>query len=109
MTVAIEIVPASGDIVAVVTATHITVTGGEDTDSTTYDEDLIPTEEAIPYRLVASLTGTDDLVSHEFVVSADGDHQWDGLIFPTDGAWTLDLIDQRDDSTAATLAVTVTA
>lgn len=105
----IDIVPASGDIVAVVTAAHVTVSEAEDTDSTTYDTDELPREESIPYRLVASLAGVDDLVSHEFVVSADGDHQWDNLIFPTDGAWTLDLVDQRDDSVAATLAVTVTA
>ena len=44
MAIAIEIVPDSGDIIAVVTAAHITVTGAEDTDSSTYDDDALPTE-----------------------------------------------------------------
>ena len=56
MAIAIEIAPDSGDIIAVVTAAHINVTGAEDTDSSTYDDDALPTEESIPYRLVASLT-----------------------------------------------------
>ena len=107
MAIEIAITPASGSVVAVESACRIEVTGAQDTDSATYDEDALPTEESIPYRLVASKTGFDDLVSHEFVVSADGEHQWDNVIFPDDGSWTVDLIDQRDDSTAATLSVTV--
>lgn len=104
----IAIVPASGSVVAVVTAARVTVSGADDTDSTTYDTNDLPREESIPYRLVASATGEQDLVSHEFVVSADGDHVWDNVVFPNDGSWTISLIDQRDDSVDATLAVTVT-
>lgn len=107
MAASITITPASGSVIAVVTAARITVAGADDNDSSTYDEDELPTEESIPYRLVASATGEQDLVSHEFVVSADGNHTWDNVVFPDDGSWTIDLIDQRDDSTAATLAVTV--
>lgn len=109
MAIELAITPESGDVVAVVSACRIEVTGAEANDSSTYDEDTIPTEEAIPYRLVASLDGQDDLVSHEFVVSAAGKHQWDNLIFPVDGTWTVDLVDQRDDSVDATLSVEVTA
>lgn len=109
MAIEIAITPDSGDVVAKISACRINVTGASSNDSSTYDEDATPTEEAIPYRLIASLDDEDDLVSHEFVVSQDGKHQWDNLIFPVDGTWTLDLVDQRDDSVAATLAVEVTA
>lgn len=109
MVASITIVPASGDVISPVSACRVSVEGAEDTDSATYDTDELPREESIPYRLVASKTGVDPLVSHEFVVSADGDHVWDNVIFPDDGSWTVDLVDQRDDSVAATLSVTVTA
>ncbi len=108
MSVAIAIVPASGSVVAKVSACRITVTGANDNDPTTFDEDAIPTEDPIPFRLVATKSGIDDLVSHEFNVSADGEHQWDNVIFPDDGTWSVKLVDQRDDSNAATLSVTVT-
>ena len=105
----ITIVPASGAVVATVSACRISVSSADDTDSATYDEDAIPTEDPIPYRLVASKSGWDPLVSHEFTVSADGDHVWDNLIFPDDGTWSVALIDQRDDSTETSISVTVTA
>jgi len=108
VTVAIAITPASGDVIAVVSACRVDVTGANDNDPTTYDEDNVPTEDPIPFRLIASKTGIDNLVSHEFNVSADGEHTWDNVIFPDDGTWTLDLVDQRDDSVAATASVVVT-
>lgn len=107
MVASISIVPASGSVVAVVSACRVTVAGAQDTDSATYDTDELPREESIPYRLVATASGEQDLVSHEFNVSADGDHVWDNVIFPDDGSWTISLIDQRDDSVDATLSVTV--
>lgn len=109
MAVAITITPASGDVIATVSACRVDVTGANDNDPTTYDVNAIPTEDPIPFRLVATLAGQDDLVSHEFNVSADGEHTWDNIIFPEDGTWSLKLVDQRDDSDAATLSVVVTA
>lgn len=108
MAVAIAITPPSGEVIAVVSACRVDVTGANDNDPTTFVGTNIPSMDPIPFRLVASLAGTDNLISHEFNVSADGEHTWDNVIFPVDGAWSVDLIDQRDDSTAATLAVTVT-
>jgi hypothetical protein len=105
----ITIVPASGSVIATVSACRITASSADDNDAATFDADAVPSMDPIPYRLVASQTGTDSLVSHEFTVSADGDHVWDNVIFPTDGTWDVDLIDQRDDSVETTLAVTVTA
>ena len=108
MAIEIAITPPSGEVIATVSACRIDVTGANDNDPTTFDEDNIPTMDPIPFRLTASKTGWLDLVSHEFNVSADGEHTWDNVIFPDDGSWSVKLIDQRDDSTAATLAVTVT-
>ena len=119
MVAAIAIEPVSGDVISPVSACRVSVSGADSHDATTYNATPDPqdppwahaprTMDVIPYRLIASLSGTDSLVSHEFVVSADGDHVWDNVIFPVDGAWTVDLVDQRDDSVAATAAVTVTA
>lgn len=99
MAVDLTFVPASGAGVSRA-ATRITVTGASTNDPATYDVDDIPTEESIPYRIVASKTGQDDLVSHEFVVSSAGLHTWDNVMFPASGAWTVKVIDQRDDSIA---------
>jgi hypothetical protein len=109
MAIEIAITPDTGDVIAKISACRIEVTGASSNDPTTFDDDFTPAEEAIPYRLIGSLTGEDNLVSHEFVVSQAGKHQWDNLIFPVDGDWTIDLVDQRDDSVAATLEVEVTA
>lgn len=109
MTVAIAITPASGSVIATVSACRIDVTGASSNDATTFDTDNVPSEDAIPYRLVATKSGIDDLVSHEFTVSSAGKHTWDNLIFPDDGTWSVKLVDQRTDSNAATLSVVVTA
>jgi len=109
MTVAITIVPASGSVKAKVSACRVHVTGASATDSTTYDTAELPREDAIPFRFVATKSGVDNLVSHEFNVSASGEHTWDDLIFPIDGTWSLKLVDQRNNSNAATLSVVVNA
>jgi len=109
MSVSLAIVPASGSVKATVSACRITVSGASTNDPDTFDEDTTPTEEALLYRLVASKSGQDDLVSHLFQVSATGHHVWDNLIFPDDGTWSVKLVDQADDSNAATLSVVVTA
>lgn len=85
--------------VAVKTFTHIEVDGA--------DANLADGTE-MRYRLVASNDAAEhaDLVSHEFNVNG-GKHTWDNVLFPVDGAWTVDLVDQSDDSVVATLAVTV--
>lgn len=108
MAASIAIVPASGSVVATVSACRVTVSGAEDNDPTTFNANNVPTEDPVVYRLVASKTGWDNLVSHEFTVSAQGRHVWDNVIFPDDGSWTIDLVDQGDNSVDATLSVTVT-
>lgn len=110
MAIEITATPPTGEVIATVSAVRFDITGANDNDPTTFDADNIPSMDPIPFRLVATISGDtqDPLVSHEFNVSADGEHTWDNVIFPEDGSWTVDLIDQRDDSTAATLALTVT-
>ena len=108
MAIEITATPPDGEIIATVSAVRFDITGANDNDPTTFDADNIPSMDPIPFRVVASKTGIDDLVSHEFNVSADGEHTWDNVIFPDDGDWTVDLVDQRDDSVAATITVTVT-
>lgn len=103
----ITIVPASGSVTAGLSVCRVSVAGAEDTDISTYSTENLPRESDFRYRLVASADGEQDLVSPEFTASADGDWVWNSVIFPAAGSWTIDLIDQSDDSTTATLAVTV--
>jgi len=109
MVASLAVVPASGSVVNTISACRITVSGADDTDFTTYNASHQPTEVAIPYVIVARKSGIDSLSSVEFNVSSDGHFVWDNLIFPDDGVWTVELIDQRDDSVDASLSVTVTA
>jgi hypothetical protein len=108
MAIEITATPPDGEVIATVSAVRFDITGANDNDPTTFDTDNIPSMDPIPFRVIASKAGIDDLVSHEFNVSADGEHTWDNVVFPDDGEWTVDLVDQRDDSVAATLALTVT-
>lgn len=101
MAAALSIIPASGAITAVVTAAHIYVTGA---DSNRPPDD---TGGEFTYRIRARLDGEDDLISHAFAPSADGKHQWDDVIFPAAGTWTVTLRDTEDDSEEATLSVEV--
>lgn len=106
MAAALAIVPASGSVTAKVSVCKINVTGATANKVSSFNADHHPSMDEKRYRIIASCTGVDDLVSHEFNVNG-GKHQWDNLIFPEDGSWTVDLVDLEDDSVAATLAVTV--
>ncbi len=98
MSAALAITPASGSITAKTTATKVNVTGGS-----------ANTAAGVPIysRIRARLTGYDDLVSHQFGVSSDGKHEWDNVIFPAAGTWTVTLRDTADDSQLATMSVVV--
>lgn len=108
MAIEITATPPSTEVIATESAVRFDITGANDNDPTTFDEDNIPSMDPIPFRLVASKSGWDDLISHEFNVSADGEHTWDNVIFPDDGTWVVDLVDQRDDSVAKTINLVVT-
>jgi hypothetical protein len=104
---AVTITPASGSITAAMTVCKINATSTDANDASAYNASAVPTEPELRYYFEASKSGTDSLVSHVFAPSADGDHEWDSVIFPEAGAWTLDLKDASDDSVVATTAVTV--
>lgn len=104
---AVSIYPESGDIVATKTVCKVFVTEAPTNDESTYDEDLTPAEAPILYYLKLSKDGTDPLVSQRFTPSSDELFQWDNVIFPDDGTWTLDLCLNADDSVDATAAVVV--
>jgi hypothetical protein len=101
MAAALSIFPASGAITAKESACRISVTGAPS------NRPPDNTGGEFTYRIVASATGEDDLVSHAFAPNADGQHEWDNVIFPAAGSWTVDLRDTADDSQEATLSVTV--
>ena len=103
MAAALTLTPASGSITAVTSVVRVDVTGAP--------ENQPPSDSGDEFRyyIKASLTGQDDLISHTFAPSNDGKHSWNGLVFPIDGAWTVDLCDAADDSVEATAAVTVNA
>lgn len=113
MTIAIAIVPASGSIITRESACRITVTGAPSNDPATFDADNSPSMDPKRYRLTAEHSGADTLVSHEFTPDAGpgtaptGAHVWDNVIFPYQGAWTIKLVDQGDDSVDASQAISV--
>lgn len=100
---AVSIFPASGDITAGLDACRITVTEAEvnndDGTQKRYRIRFTPPAEA------ATLIGSG--YSHLFNVSADGEHVYNGFIFPLAGSWTVRLYDEEEEEDAATLAVTV--
>lgn len=107
MAAELSITPASGSITAAETACRIDVTGADQNDDSEFDEDKYPRSPAFIYRLRARLSGQDDLLSHSFAVSEEGEHSWTVVMFPAAGNWTVTLRDTSDDSEVASLAVTV--
>lgn len=111
--VAIAIYPASGSIIVKETACRITVTAAPSNDPSTFNANNSPSMTQKTYHLQAEHSGADNLVSHVFSPDAGegtaptGAHVWDNVVFPYHGSWTIKLIDEADDSTDATLAVSV--
>lgn len=111
MVAAVTPTPASGSITHLDTVVHVAVTGTASNDTSSWAAPTtaldFPTEPAIVYYLKFSKTGQDSLKSHLFSPGADGTAQWDGIIIPAAGTWTLDLCDSADDSVIATASVIV--
>lgn len=111
MTAAVAVTPASGSIVSTETAVRVTCTGVPSNDTSAYvaptDAFDYPTEPAIVYYFKFSLSGQDDLISPLFTPASDGTGEWNDVILPAAGTWTLDLNDSSDDSTTATASVVV--
>ena len=107
MAAAVVVTPASGSITHLVTAVRVTVTGASSNNSSAYDSAIYPTEPAFKYILRFSKTGQDNLTSPVFTTAADGTAEWNDVILPAAGSWTLALLNTSDDSQVATASVTV--
>lgn len=94
------------DIVAKVTAVHISSTELPKNTSTGYDEDNYPASPEVTYYFSAELDGQDDLRSQVFSPN-DGHGEWQGLVFPAAGSWDVHARKVSDDSSVASATVTV--
>jgi hypothetical protein len=96
-----------GNPVATVTAVHIEATDLTVNETQTA-QNIIDGVYAAPitYYLTAECTGVDTLTSIRF--QGPG-YEWNDVIFPAAGAWTLHVRQDSDDSSVANVAVTVDA
>lgn len=106
MAAAVHVSPASGSITHLVDAVRVTVTGASSNDATAYNVNVYPTEPAIEYTLQFVKAGQDTLKSPVFTPAEDGTAEWNGVILPAAGTWTLNLVDAVP-STIATASVVV--
>lgn len=93
MTVAITRRP-TGTVTAGITAIHLKAD-----DVAVNESDGDP----IVHYMTLTASGQPTLRSQEF----SGDGEWNGIIFPAAGSWTATLRESSDDSSEATLAITV--
>lgn len=97
---------AGDDVIARVTATHISSTDLPANTATGYDETKYPASPEVLYYFSAELAGQDDLRSQVFAPD-DGHGEWQGLIFPATGTWAVHARKVSDDSSVASTNVTV--
>lgn len=107
MSAAVVVSPASGSITHLVTAVRVTCTGAPNNDSTAYDASIYPTEPQLAYYFKFAKSGQDSLVSPHFSTNSAGTAEWDDVLIPASGSWTLTLNKVSNDSVAATASVTV--
>lgn len=104
---AVTVTPASGSITHLVTAVQVACSAISNNDATAYDADLYPTEPEIDYYFKFALAGQDNLISPVFSTNPDGTAEWNGVILPAAGTWTLTANLVSDDTVAATASVVV--
>ena len=111
MSAAVATTPASGSVTNTVTALRVTCSDIPSNDTTAYvaptDGFDYPTEPALVYYFKFSKASEDDLISPLFTPASDGTGEWNGVIIPAAGTWTLDLCDNADDAVVATTSVVV--
>lgn len=107
MSAAIVVTPASGSITHLATVVRVTCTEVPNNDTTAFDANIYPTEPQISYYFKFSLAGQNSLISPIFSTNPGGTAEWNGVILPAAGSWTLTANDASDDSVAATASVTV--
>jgi hypothetical protein len=104
----LAIVPASGSITATRTVCRVSVADAPANDTAEYDPLIYPTSPEITYYIAFLVSGVEQGRSYVFAPNG-GSHVFNNYIFPSAGSWTVNLNKVSDDSTEATLAVTVAA
>jgi len=107
MAAAVTITPVSGSVIDKITVCKIVVSGLTSNDATAYDITKTPTEPELRYYCKVAKSGMDDLKSVVFAVSADGLWEWDDLIIPASGTWTITCNKTSNDAVVATASVVV--
>lgn len=107
MSSAIVVTPASGSITHVLTVVNITATGAAENTAVGYDATAYPTEPALNRYFKCVLAGQPTLKSPVFNTNAAGVAEWNSVLFPAAGSWTVTLNFASDDSVEATATVVV--
>ena len=107
MAAAVTVTPVSP--VEIKDACVVHVTGADPNDAGDYTTEQYPTRAELRYYLAFVKGGVEYGRSYVFAPGADGTHEFPNYIFPSDGAWDVNLCNVADDSVAATVAVTVQA
>ncbi len=100
------------DPIVTMTALHVEVSGLDPWTADPQQDDPSHVVQNV-YRIFADgpQAARDDGWSHAFTPSAEGDHEWDGYVFPEAGAATIRVFlldeDGAPDDEVATLSVTV--
>jgi hypothetical protein len=74
---------------------------------TGYNASQYPSSPEVRYYVTFTEGGVEYGRTPVFSTSSEGKWQFNNYLFPHAGSWTLTLADESDDSTVATLAVTV--
>lgn len=106
---AVVVTPASGSITHLSTAVRVTCTGVASNTTVGYSTSNYPTEPAVNAFFKFSKTGQDSLKSPVFSTNADGVGEWNGVLIPAAGTWTLDLVNNSDGTTVLATASVVVA
>jgi hypothetical protein len=104
---AVAITPASGSITAVKTVTRVTCSAVASNTATGYSTANYPASPQVTYYFKASKSGSNDLKGPVLSTSAAQIAEWDNLIFPSAGTWTVGIYKTSDDSSVATASVVV--
>lgn len=105
MSAAVAATPTSGTHLS--TVFRVTCSEVPSNTVTGYNADNHPASPAVNYYFKFSLAGQDDLISPVFSTNVGGTAEWNGVLLPAAGTWTLEALDASDDSQAATVNVVV--
>lgn len=103
----VAVTPTSGNITAVVTAVRVTCADVPNNTDTGYDPDNYPASPQVTYYFEFSKAGEDSLRSPVFSTNPDGSAEWNDVLIPAAGTWSLDVRKTSDDSSVANASVVV--